>query len=144
MNLNGGLKKRRWRARYWPDREHVNGTPPLSPLLPGIACFRARGPAKGRHWPLDLIHLHSVISTPFPMAGAGPSNPSPRPLKLLLHLSNPPHDKLMMPSSVDNCKTQWLNQLREADFVKYRNTARVTAMRKADLDAGWDGLLQGT
>lgn len=73
----------------------------------------------------------------------GPSKPSFKPLRLLLHLSNPPADKLMLPNTVESCKTQYMNQLREADFVRWRNTSRVTNMRRPDLDAGWDGIVHG-
>lgn len=102
--------------------------------------------ADDRHWPLDLIHLHSLITHPTPAdqsTDAGPSTPSFRPLRLLLHLSNPPNDKLMLPNTVEVCKAQYMNQLKEADFVRWRNTTRVTNMRRPDLDAGWEGVVQG-
>ncbi len=106
-------------------------------LVDGESLFRHR--ANNRHWPLDLIELHSAISRPHTA-----SSSKPRHLRLLLHLSSPPVDKLLlMPSSVEACQTQFINQVKEADFVRWRNTNKVTSLRRADLEAGWDGIVQG-
>ncbi|OCF41711.1 autophagy protein 5 [Kwoniella heveanensis CBS 569] len=108
------------------------------------------------HWPIDLIDLHSYISRPRPLPAASGSSSSSssstsnppishipkRRLNLILHLSNPPTDRLLMPNNVETCKTQWLNQVKEADFVRWRNTNRVTNLRRTDLEAGWDGIVQ--
>ncbi|WVR04583.1 hypothetical protein IAU60_001591 [Kwoniella sp. DSM 27419] len=101
------------------------------------------------HWSIDLIDLHSTISRPrtLPEAESSSSSSSssssaPSQLNLLLHLSNPPADKLLMPNNVETCKNRWLNEVKEADFVRWRNTSRVTNLRKADLEAGWDGIVQ--
>ncbi|WWC59341.1 uncharacterized protein I303_101893 [Kwoniella dejecticola CBS 10117] len=102
------------------------------------------------HWPIDLISLHSYISRPRspPSSSASSSSSSsipiaePRQLKLLLHLSKPPTDRLLMPNSIENCKTRWLNETKEADFARWRNTNKVTSLRKGDLDNGWDGIVQ--
>ena len=48
-----------------------------------------------------------------------------------------------MPNSVEACKTQFINQLKEADFVRWRNTNKVTSLRRVDIEAGWDGIVQG-
>ncbi len=103
-----------------------------------MVCPATINLAEDRHWPLDLIKLHSTISRPH-----SPSSSRPRPLRLLLHLSNPPVDKLMMSSSVEACKTQFVNQVKEGDFVRWRNTNKVTGLRRPDLEAGWDGIVQG-
>ena len=95
---------------------------------------------KTRHWPLDLIELHSTLSRP---ARPESSTSQPRALRLLLHLSAPPIEKLLMPNSIAACKTQFINQVKEADFVRWRNTNKVTSLRRADLEAGWDGIVQG-
>jgi hypothetical protein len=94
-----------------------------------------------RHWPLDLIHLHSIISRPLPSSSS--SGAITPPLRLRLHLSNPPIDKLNLPNGADQCRTQWVNQVKEADFVRWRNTSRTTGLRKGDFDAGWDGIVNG-
>ncbi|KAK4685003.1 autophagy-related protein 5, partial [Tremellales sp. Uapishka_1] len=96
----------------------------------------SQGPCKW-HWPLDLIELHSMISRP-----STSTSPSTKPLRLVLHLSAPPQDKLMLPNSVEACKTQFVNQLKEADFIRWGNVRKVTGLRRQDLEAGWDGMVQ--
>ncbi|KAK6903806.1 autophagy protein 5 [Kwoniella mangroviensis CBS 10435] len=95
------------------------------------------------HWPIDLISIHSYISRPRPLPlPSSSSSTEPKQLKLLLHLSKPPIDRLLMPNNIETCKTQWLNQIKEADFVRWRNTNKVTGLRKTELDNGWDGIVQ--
>lgn len=94
-----------------------------------------------RHWPIDLVDIHSFILRPQPLPSSSELSPTPRVISLLLHLSNPPKDRLLMPNSIEVCKSQWLNQVKEADFVRWRNTNRVTNLRRVDLEAGWDGIL---
>lgn len=48
-----------------------------------------------------------------------------------------------MPNSPEACQTQFLNALKEADFVRWRNTNKVTNMRRADLESGWEGIVKG-
>ena len=134
MRASGGLKKRwrKTRATLHP-RDHVAGMC-LVHLGPNV-----RADTLSRHWPLDLIELHSFISRPCLPS----SSTASQPLRLLLHLTNPPNDRLLMPNTIESCKTQFVNQVRQADFVRWRNTNKVTNMRKPDLDAGWDGILQG-
>lgn len=96
---------------------------------------------RNRHWPIDLVDIHSFISRPQPLPSSTELSPTPRVISLLLHLSNPPQERLLMPNSIEVCKSQWLNQVKEADFVRWRNTNRVTNLRRVDLEAGWDGIL---
>lgn len=49
----------------------------------------------------------------------------------------------MLPNSIEACKTQFVNQVKEGDFVRWGNTKKVTGLRRADLEAGWDGIVQG-
>ncbi|OXH00384.1 autophagy protein 5, partial [Cryptococcus neoformans] len=93
------------------------------------------------HWPIDLVDIHSFISRPQPPPSSTELSPIPRVINLLLHLSNPPQDRLLMPNSIEVCRSQWLNQVKEADFVRWRNTNRVTNLRRVDLEAGWDGIV---
>ncbi|WVO24613.1 autophagy protein 5 [Cryptococcus decagattii] len=93
------------------------------------------------HWPIDLVDIHSFIQRPQPLPSSSELSATPRVISLLLHLSNPPQDRLLMPNSIEVCKSQWLNQMKEADFVRWRNTNRVTNLRRVDLEAGWDGIL---
>ncbi|ORY31047.1 autophagy protein Apg5-domain-containing protein [Naematelia encephala] len=108
---------------------------------PESGSFAGQGVCRW-HWPLDLIQLHSVISHPSPASASSSLVPPTPPLRLVLHLSNSPTDKLLMSNSIEACKTQWLNQVKEADFVRWRNTNRVTGLKRVDLEAGWDGIVQ--
>jgi len=54
---------------------------------------------------------------------------------------SPPADKLNVPGGIESCKSQFVNQVKEADFVRWGNTKRVTGLRRGDLEAGWDGVV---
>ncbi|KAK9900431.1 APG5-domain-containing protein [Cystobasidium minutum MCA 4210] len=79
------------------------------------------------HWPIGLIHdfLRTAL----------------QPLKLNLHLSNPPLDKLFMAPSIETCKANFMSQIKEADFVRWGSVRRITSLRKMDQDALWDGVI---
>jgi autophagy-related protein 5 len=47
-----------------------------------------------------------------------------------------------MNPSIDACRTAFMNMVKEADFVRWGSTRRVTALRKADQDALWEGVVQ--
>jgi autophagy-related protein 5 len=113
---------------------------PFSALIPKDVHDNIPDGADNRHWPIDLIHLHSIISRPIPSSS---SSSSTAPLKLRLHLTNPPHEKLNLPNNPEQCRTQWVNQIKEADFVRWRNTSRSTGLRRGEFDAGWDGIVNG-
>ncbi|WWC67865.1 uncharacterized protein I206_101782 [Kwoniella pini CBS 10737] len=112
-------------------------------------AFASQGACRW-HWPIDLLSIYSYISRPrrLPSSSASASSSTsttirePKQLRLILHLSKPPIDKLLMPNNIENCKSLWLNQVKEADFVRWRNTNKVTSLRKTDLDNGWDGIVQ--
>lgn len=120
------------------------------------------------HWPIDLVDLCAAILRPssppapssfFSASASSPSSapsslpqapgvfsttsPENTPLRLILHLSGAPGDKLVIPSSAESVKTHFTSQVKEADFVRWGNTKRVTGMRRADLEAGWDGVVAG-
>jgi autophagy-related protein 5 len=94
-----------------------------------------------RHHPLDLIATLSQISNPFPPSSSS-SRPEQRTLNLILHLKSPPAE-LLLTNSVDSCRNQFVNQVKEADFVRWRNTSRVTGLRKGETEAGWEGIVGG-
>lgn len=104
-----------------------------------------------RNWPIDLIELHAAISLPAAPTdidtspkGTPTATPSAaKPLRLVLHLTGAPSDKLIVPKGIEACKTQFVNQVKEADFVRWGNTKRVTSLRRGDLEAGWDGVVGG-
>ena len=64
----------------------------------------------------------------------------PTPLRLTLHLAAPPHDKLLLSSSVEACKQAFMGQLKEADFLRWGNTKRMTGLRQAEQDGIWEGI----
>jgi hypothetical protein len=136
----------RKKEKYSPGRGYVNGMslsthPQLSSIsLRAVIRDDSLDGADSRHWTIDLIQLHSLISRPLPSSS---SSSSPAPLKLRLHLSNPPHEKLNLPNNPEQCRTQWVNQVKEADFVRWRNTSRSTGLRRGEFDAGWDGIVNG-
>ncbi|WVQ76116.1 hypothetical protein IAR50_005759 [Cryptococcus sp. DSM 104548] len=122
---------------WWFEEEEEEGE--------GSRTFAGQGACRW-HWPIDLIATYSYMSRPHslppvPQSSLPPA--SPPILRLVLHLSKPPADKLLMSNDLATCKSQWLNQVKEADFVRWRNTTRVTNLRKVDLEAGWDGIVSG-
>lgn len=64
------------------------------------------------------------------------------PLEVMLHLRSPPTDKLLLGPSVEACRTNFMNLVKEADFVRWGSTRRVTQLRKVDQDALWEGVVQ--
>lgn len=61
-------------------------------------------------------------------------------MRLTLHLASPPVDKLLMGPSTEACKAMFMNQLKEADFVRWGSTKRVTGLRKGDQDGLWESI----
>ncbi|CAE6392403.1 unnamed protein product [Rhizoctonia solani] len=102
------------------------------------------------HWPLGLLYDHcqgarSLAAHRDPQSSMNltwTTGPKPRavPLKLILHLASAPTEKLLLGPGVDACKAAFMGQLKEGDFVRWGNTKRVTALRKADQDGIWDGV----
>ena len=62
------------------------------------------------------------------------------PLRLILHLASPPTDKLLLSPSAEACKQAFMGQLKEADFLRWGNTKRMTGLRKAEQDGMWEGI----
>ncbi|KAI0958514.1 hypothetical protein AcV7_004315 [Taiwanofungus camphoratus] len=90
-----------------------------------------------RHWPIGLIYdNHTITSSPRP----SPSMVQSVPLRLILHLVSPPTDKLLLSPSTDACKQAFMGQLKEADFLRWGNTKRMTGLRKAEQDGLWEGI----
>lgn len=90
-----------------------------------------------RHWPIGLIYdTHTIASTLRPNS----SSVQIAPLRLNLHLASPPTDKLLLSPSADACKQAFMGQLKEADFIRWGNTKRMTGLRKAEQDGLWEGI----
>jgi Autophagy protein Apg5. len=62
------------------------------------------------------------------------------PLRVVLHLASPPTDKLLLSPSAESCKQAFMGQLKEADFIRWGNTKRMTGLRKAEQDGIWEGV----
>lgn len=110
-----------------------------------------------RHWPIGLIHDYlrannvqlSTSSDPPksyfpPVASSSLTRADPQfsqPLRITIHLSNPPSDKLLSSNSIDACRASFMNLVKEADVVRWGSVKRVTALRKVDQDALWEGVV---
>lgn len=93
-----------------------------------------------RHWPIGLIYdNHTTLATSRPGASAS-SRPQAVPLRLTLHLASPPTDRLLLAPSAEACKQAFMGQLKEADFLRWGNTKRMTGLRKAEQDGMWEGI----
>ncbi|KAH7100397.1 autophagy protein 5 [Auriculariales sp. MPI-PUGE-AT-0066] len=82
------------------------------------------------HWPVGLLYDHYSTSVSPAVASA----------PLTLHLAAPPTDKLLLSPSIDACKQAFMGQLKEADFLRWGSTKRVTGLRKPEQDGLWDGV----
>lgn len=92
-----------------------------------------------RHWPIGLIYDNHTISTSLkPSSSRPPANATP--LRLILHLASPPNDKLLLSPGIEACKQSFMGQLKEADFMRWGNTRRMTGLRKQDQDGIWEGI----
>jgi hypothetical protein len=58
----------------------------------------------------------------------------------MLHLASPPTDKLLLSPSAESCKQAFMAQLKEADFIRWGNTKRMTSLRKVEQDGMWEGV----
>lgn len=61
-------------------------------------------------------------------------------MRLILHLASPPTEKLLQSPSTESCKLAFMGQLKEADFLRWGNTKRMTGLRKVDQDGIWEGI----
>ncbi|EDR00718.1 uncharacterized protein LACBIDRAFT_295743 [Laccaria bicolor S238N-H82] len=91
------------------------------------------------HWPIGLIYDNHTISTSVRVPSA-PSTSTSTPMRLILHLASPPTEKLLLAPNVEACKQAFMGQLKEADFIRWGSTKRMTGLRKVDQDAIWEGI----
>ena len=94
-----------------------------------------------RHWPIGLIYDNHAITL-----SARPNAPPSffTPLRLILHLASPPTEKLLLAPNPEACKQAFMGQLKEADFIRWGNTKRMTGLRKAEQDGLWEGIKERT
>ncbi|TFK75300.1 hypothetical protein BDN72DRAFT_832161 [Pluteus cervinus] len=95
------------------------------------------------HWPIGLIYDNHTISASV-KASAPPASNVVTPMKLILHLASPPSDKLLLSPSAEACKQAFMGQLKEADFIRWGSTKRMTGLRKVDQDGIWEGIKEHT
>ena len=90
-----------------------------------------------RHWPIGLIYDNHTITL-----SARPNVPPSffMPLRLTLHLASPPTEKLLLAPNPEACKQAFMGQLKEADFIRWGSTKRMTGLRKAEQDGLWEGI----
>ena len=62
------------------------------------------------------------------------------PLRITLHLASPPTEKLLLAPNPEACKQAFMGQLKEADFIRWGSTKRMTGLRKAEQDGLWEGI----
>ncbi|KAG8851189.1 autophagy protein 5 [Serendipita sp. 405] len=109
-----------------------------------------------RNWPVGLLYDIYVTSKTVSLAanypptststsmGPQPSiHPQPTvPLRLTLHLAPMGGSDKQLPGSANTevLKQSFMSQLKEADFLRWGSTKRVTGLRKAEQDGMWDAL----
>lgn len=95
-----------------------------------------------RHWPIGLLYdNHTISLSARPSSSTAASSLSQiNPLRIILHLASPPTEKLLLAPGPDACKAAFMGQLKEADFVRWGSTKRMTGLRKAEQDGLWEGI----
>lgn len=140
------LKESEWWFEYDTEGESESfAGPSQSSLGPCRWCAASETDyfLTTRHWPLDHHHLHSELHLPHPAPSyfqASQPDQSAT-LSLILHLSNPPQTNTH--PDIESAKASFVAQLKEADFVRWGNTRRVTSLRRQDLEAAWEGVVGG-
>ncbi|KAH9819663.1 autophagy protein Apg5-domain-containing protein [Melampsora americana] len=86
------------------------------------------------HWPVGLIYDTLVASLP--------SSSITLPLQVTVHLAPPPLEKLLLPNTIEVCRDAFMSQVKEADFVRWGSTRRVTNLRQREAESLWEGLSQ--
>ncbi|KAK7472871.1 autophagy protein 5 [Stygiomarasmius scandens] len=91
------------------------------------------------HWPIGLIYdNHTISRSTKPSSSRSSSTPTS--LRLTLHLASPPNDKLLLAPTPEACKIAFMGQLKEADFIRWGNTKRITGLRQQEQDGLWEGI----
>lgn len=88
---------------------------------------------------MGLIYDNYTISSSLRAIGTNPTSVV-TPLRLILHLASPPTDKILLNPSTEGCKQSFMGQLKEADFIRWGSTKRMTGLRKVDQDGMWEGI----
>ncbi|EJD02724.1 autophagy protein 5 [Fomitiporia mediterranea MF3/22] len=89
------------------------------------------------HWSIGLLYDFHTVSSSIRRRN---NDQQLTPLRLILHLAAPPTDKLLLSPSIEACKQAFMGQLKEADFLRWGNTKRMTGLRQAEQDGIWEGI----
>ncbi|TNY20575.1 autophagy protein 5, partial [Rhodotorula diobovata] len=80
--------------------------------------------------------------TPSSVRSVGPARGSGAPWRVTLHLRDPPTEQLLVSNRVDDARAGYMAMVKEADYVRWGNTKRVTNLRKEQQDNLWEGVVQ--
>jgi len=86
------------------------------------------------HWPIGLIYDTLLASLPSSSLGL--------PLQVTVHLNPAAADKGLLPNSISVCREAFMSQIKEADFVRWGSTRRVTNLRQREAESLWEGLVE--
>ncbi|BGP50550.1 autophagy protein 5 [Rhodotorula kratochvilovae] len=64
------------------------------------------------------------------------------PWRVTLHLRDPPGEALLVSNRVEDARAGFMAMVKEADYVRWGNTKRVTNLRKEQQDNLWEGVVQ--
>ncbi|KAA1478124.1 hypothetical protein DENSPDRAFT_845322 [Dentipellis sp. KUC8613] len=92
------------------------------------------------HWPIGLIYDNHTTSVSTRQTASTSALLQSAPLRLVLHLASPPTEKLLLAPTPEACKQAFMGQLKEADFLRWGSTKRMTGLRKAEQDGIWEGI----
>ncbi|GAA6057247.1 hypothetical protein JCM3770_003821 [Rhodotorula araucariae] len=82
--------------------------------------------------------------TPSPSARppSAPAQLPGAPWRVTLRLRDPPADALLVSNRVEDARAGFMAMVKEADYVRWGNTKRVTNLRKEQQDNLWEGVVQ--
>lgn len=93
-----------------------------------------------RHWPVGLLYDYHTAHASSPKSSH--EQQQLLPFHITLHLSSPPLDRLFHTPSIEMSRSNFMNMIKEADFVRCGNTRRVTALKRVDQDALWESVVE--
>ncbi|BGP18711.1 autophagy protein 5 [Rhodosporidiobolus nylandii] len=76
------------------------------------------------------------------LGGSGAVGEAAQPWRITLHLREPPMAELVVGNRVEDARTGFMAMVKEADYVRWGSTKRVTNLRKEQQDALWAGVMQ--
>ncbi|GAA6022780.1 hypothetical protein JCM10207_000414 [Rhodosporidiobolus poonsookiae] len=76
------------------------------------------------------------------LGGPGTVGEAVQPWRVTVHLREPPAGELGVGNRVEDARVGFMAMVKEADYVRWGSTKRVTNLRKEQQDALWDGVVQ--